>query len=336
MSLHYSDILDTAYGHINEIKQKLDSLLDSKAGVKLHPLLDIDTITHLIVEDLAWFALHDPAADKKVARILCYSSFTAVLHYRLAHACWLLGECNGEFAKQLALEITSFAKSVSGAEIHPAADIGKRFVLDHGVNTVIGETTVIGDECYILGDVTIGAYGISNNPCGKRHPSLGDNVQVGAGARLLGPISIGDNSFIAPFSVVTESIPANSRISIVNQLQVTSYSNKIRRLRVSGLTVTENNIVLFGNRFIKPDLKLLDANFQVVADLYPVVVEKTSIFIKVKVTIPVISEVETVHLKIEDYGEEVVMLSPPDLLQCIRYYRGYKKQAISTPAICII
>lgn len=325
-----------ALSHIKELQQQLDSLLDSPDGKKLRPLLNFDTIVNFIVEDLAWFALHDPAADKKIARVLNYSSFAAVLHYRLAHACWLLGDQCGEFAKQLALEITSAAKRASGAEIHPAAFIGERFVLDHGVNTVIGETVVIGDECYILGDVTIGAYGISSNPYGKRHPTLGNNVQVGAGARLLGPITIGDGSFISPYSVVIESIPPSSRVSIVNQLQIQTNPNKLRRLRVSGVAVTENSIVLIGNGFIKPGLQLLDANFQFIADLYPTIIERTTLFIRAQVSIPILPEVETVHLKIEDCGEEVVLLSPHDLVQCIRYYSGYKKKSVSSPTICII
>lgn len=103
-------------------------------------------------------------------------------------------------------------KLKSGAEIHFKAKIGKRFILDHGYGTVFGDTTVIGNDCYILGGVTLGATGISRNSKAPRHPIVGNNVQVGCFSKVLGRINIGDNVFIGAGCTVTKDIPPNCRI----------------------------------------------------------------------------------------------------------------------------
>ncbi|MFC0691025.1 serine O-acetyltransferase [Paraburkholderia humisilvae] len=99
--------------------------------------------------------------------------------------------------------------------------IGKRFILDHGVGTVVGETAVIGDDCYILGGVTLGAVGIAGNPPGKRHPVLGDRVEVGAFTRILGRVEIGDEVFIGPHCVITQDVPSGSIVTVRTSVQIT-------------------------------------------------------------------------------------------------------------------
>jgi serine O-acetyltransferase len=172
-----------------------------------------------VAEDLHAYAERDPASCGRTELILdTYASFKAVLFHRLAHQVWLRGELVER--ELLAHRLANAGKLQSGVEIHPAARIGKRFVLDHGFGTVIGETSEIGDDCYLLSGVTLGASGIADNPGGKRHPSLGKGVEIGAGARILGAVHIGDHAFISPACVITHDVPAHSRVSIVNQLQM--------------------------------------------------------------------------------------------------------------------
>ncbi len=105
--------------------------------------------------------------------------------------------------------MSQHAKWVTGVEIHPAATIGRRLVIDHGTGIVVGATTEIGDDCLLYQCVTLGGTGISN---GKRHPTLGNNVMVGSGAKILGPIRIGDHVRVAANAVVLQDVPANSTV----------------------------------------------------------------------------------------------------------------------------
>jgi serine acetyltransferase len=138
------------------------------------------------VQDLHALAQRDPAAHGSWRYVWnTYSSFRAVLAYRVAHALHTGGQGNdcSERCTGAARAITETAKVQTGVEIHPAAVIGRRFVLDHAVGTVIGETAMIGDDCYVLQGVLIGARGIADNPDERRHPRLGHRVEVGGLAR---------------------------------------------------------------------------------------------------------------------------------------------------------
>lgn len=178
----------------------------------------------LALGDLTAFANKDPAAHGRCEIIaMGYTSYKAVLHYRLAHA--LLNHCSAPAGDRQSLQaavtlIASRGKLLSGAEIHAGSHIGKRFVLDHGYGTVIGETTVIGNDCYILGGVVLGAQGISGNPQGKRHPTLGDRVEIGAFARVFGNITIGNDVFIAPHCVIKQDIADQTIITLKSELQI--------------------------------------------------------------------------------------------------------------------
>jgi serine O-acetyltransferase len=146
--------------------------------------------------DLHAFAAKDPASKGSTLSVAQgASSYKAVAHFRLAHA--LLGAVSDcytarEMQTRAAL-LSCRGRLLSGAEIHPRRVIGKRLVLDHGWGTVIGETTRIGDDCYVLCGVTLGAAGIAGNPAGKRHPTIGDRVQIGAYACVFGDVTIGDD-----------------------------------------------------------------------------------------------------------------------------------------------
>jgi len=173
-------------------------------------------------EDLLVFSEKDPAARFDPAIVAAhYSSYRAVLHYRLAHELFLAAEKNNiSDLEDCARIVSARGKLLSGAEIHHYCTIGKRFVLDHGIGTVIGETCSIGDDCYILGGVTMGSMGIANNPSCKRHPTIGDRVEIGAFARLYGNITIGDDVFIGPHCAIKEDILSGSIVTTRSEKQV--------------------------------------------------------------------------------------------------------------------
>ena len=150
--------------------------------------------------DVNAFRQRDPAATSDVEIMLLYSGFHARLAHRLSHALYKKGHTFSARA------VSQGAKFITGIEIHPGATIGRGLVIDHGSGVVIGETAEIGDNCTIYQGVTLGGTG---KDTGKRHPTLGDNVMVGAGAKVLGPIKIGNNVRIAAGAVVLTDIPDN-------------------------------------------------------------------------------------------------------------------------------
>ncbi len=151
-------------------------------------------------EDIAVVKEKDPAARSSFEIVLTYSGLKAVRSYRRAHWFYMHGFYT------IARIISQRSRHKTGIEIHPGAQIGKGLFIDHGMGVVIGETTVIGDNCLLYQGVTLGGTGKDK---GKRHPTLGNNVMVGAGAKVLGPIEIGDNVKIAANAVVLKPIPSN-------------------------------------------------------------------------------------------------------------------------------
>lgn len=143
----------------------------------------------------------DPAARSPLEVRLLYSGYKAVMSHRKAH--WFYKR-NMKF---IARWISERSKRKTGIEIHPGAVVGKNLMIDHGVGVVIGETTVIGDNCTIYQCVTLGGTG---KETGKRHPTIGNNVLIGSGAKVLGPFTVGDNSRIAAGAVVLDAVPANA------------------------------------------------------------------------------------------------------------------------------
>lgn len=163
----------------------------------------------------------DPAARNSFEVLTTYPGLHAVLWYRLSHWLWGLG------LKWLARFISGLARWFTGIEIHPAAKIGNRFFIDHGMGVVIGETAEIGDDCTLYHGVTLG--GTSWNE-GKRHPTLGNRVVVGAGAKVLGPIEIGDDARIGSNAVVIKSVPNNRTVvGIPGRVVETNLSAKEKR-----------------------------------------------------------------------------------------------------------
>ncbi|MDH3504725.1 MAG: serine O-acetyltransferase [Nitrospirota bacterium] len=156
-----------------------------------------------ITEDLHAVFERDPAATSRWEVLLAYSGFHALLAHRLAHWLW---RTNLPIIPRL---ISQLARWVTGIEIHPGAQIGRGFFIDHGMGVVIGETAIIGDFVTLFQGVTLGGTGKER---GKRHPTLGNHVVVGAGAKVLGNITIGDFVKIGANSVVLRSVPSNSTV----------------------------------------------------------------------------------------------------------------------------
>ncbi len=154
-----------------------------------------------IADDIAAVRERDPAAKSDIEILLLYSGVHAILAYRVAHKLYL---SEHYFA---ARAVSQWARHKTGIEIHPGATIGRRLFIDHGMGVVIGETTEIGDDCTLYQGVTLGGTG---KDVGKRHPTLGNNVLVGAGAKVLGPFTIADNAKIAANAVVLKEVPENS------------------------------------------------------------------------------------------------------------------------------
>ena len=152
-------------------------------------------------ETIAAYQARDPAARSWLEILLLYPGIKAVRSHRLAHWCYRHN------LKFLARAISQRSRRRTGIEIHPGATIGRRLVIDHGMGIVIGETAEIGDDCLIYHGVTLGGTG---KDVGKRHPTIGNNVLIGTGAKVLGPIRVGDNSRIAANSVVLKEIPEDS------------------------------------------------------------------------------------------------------------------------------
>ncbi len=163
---------------------------------------DIDFIKNYIEEEIKVVRERDPAIHSKW-EVFLYSSFWAVLMYRIAHRFYLK---KNYFIARL---ISQIARDRTGIEIHPGAKIGKGFFIDHGSGVVVGETTVIGNNVTLYQGVTLGGTGKEK---GKRHPTLEDNVMVSVGAKVLGSFTIGENSKIGAGSVVLEEIPPNCTV----------------------------------------------------------------------------------------------------------------------------
>lgn len=154
-------------------------------------------------ESIEAYKKNDPAARSSMEILLLYSGFHATQQHRLAH--WL----HTHDLKFAARAVSQFTRLTTGIEIHPGARIGKRLVIDHGSGVVIGETVEIGDDCLIYQGATLGGAGVT---CGKRHPTIGNNVMIGSGAKVLGPFKVGDNAKIAANSVVLREVPPDCTV----------------------------------------------------------------------------------------------------------------------------
>lgn len=156
-----------------------------------------------IKEDIRVIYEKDPAANNLAEVLFCYPGLQALISHRIAHK---LAYWGVPFVPRF---ISYLTRIITGIEIHPKAQIGNRFFIDHGEGVVIGETTVIGDDVLIYQQVTLGGTG---NEHGKRHPTIGNNVIIGAGAKILGNITIGDNTRVGAGSVIVDDVPEHCTV----------------------------------------------------------------------------------------------------------------------------
>ncbi len=185
-------------------------------------------------ETLSAYQKRDPAARSKLEIFLLYPGVHALLYHRAAHWCY------GHHMKFFARCLSQWSRFWTGIEIHPGAKIGRRLVIDHGMGIVIGETAEIGDDCLLYHGVTLGGTGKDQ---GKRHPTIGNNVLVSTGAKVLGPFKVGDNSRIAANAVVLSEVPDNSTaVGIPAQIvridgRSTHYADEVDQTSVNNPTL---------------------------------------------------------------------------------------------------
>ncbi|MBM3250020.1 MAG: serine O-acetyltransferase [Candidatus Omnitrophica bacterium] len=166
-------------------------------------LLKLVLIWVFFKEDIRAAKKRDPAARNPLEILLLYQGLHALIAHRIAHFFY---KAHMFFLARL---ISQFSRWMTGIEIHPGATIGNRFFIDHGMGVVIGETAIVGDDVLLYQGVTLGGTGLEK---GKRHPTIGNNVVVGTGAKILGNITVGDNSYIGANAVVIRDVPANSTV----------------------------------------------------------------------------------------------------------------------------
>lgn len=166
-------------------------------------LIKLSIIALFFYSDIRAAQKRDPAAKSFIEILLLYQGLHAMVAYRVAH---FLYNMRLFF---LARYISQLIRFATGIEIHPGARIGKRFFIDHGMGVVIGETAIVGDDVLIYQGVTLGGTGLEK---GKRHPTIGSNIVIGAGAKVLGNITVGDNSYIGSNAVVIKDVPPNSTV----------------------------------------------------------------------------------------------------------------------------
>ena len=166
----------------------------------------LNAVWSRIQEDLDTAMREDPAATNKLEVALMYPGVHAVWAYRLAHRIWQHQPALRPFARA----ISQLARGITGVEIHPGAIIGRRFFIDHGMGVVIGETAEIGDDVLMYHQVTLGGRSRGRF---KRHPTIGNHVLLGAGAKIIGPITVGDGSKVGANALVVHDVPPNSVVT---------------------------------------------------------------------------------------------------------------------------
>jgi serine O-acetyltransferase len=181
----------------------MNILLIIIAAILVLAVIKIIVFSILFREEIKAAKLRDPAAKSSLEILLLYQGLHALIIHRIAHFLY------ERHLFLLARILSQISRKWSGIEIHPGAQIGKRFFIDHGMGVVIGETAIVGDDVLLYQGATLGGTGIEK---GKRHPTIGNNVVIGAGAKVLGNITVGENSYIGANAVVIKDVPANSTV----------------------------------------------------------------------------------------------------------------------------
>ena len=209
----------------------------------------------LILSDLNAVVLRDPATSSKWEAALCSSGFHAILCYRFNHFLW---QKNLKLIARILSQMTRF---LTGIEIHPAASIGEGFFIDHGMGVVIGETSVIGDRVTLYQNVTLGGVNLfdkKGKTSGKRHPSIGDDVVIGAGAQVLGPIHIGNNVKIGANAVVVKDVKDGASVVGIAAHQILKKSSSENIFCAYGLDRNFTDPISDEIKFLRNRIKALE------------------------------------------------------------------------------
>lgn len=216
----------------------------------------------LIKEDIACVFERDPAAQTLWEIVFVYPGFHAVLIHRVCHRLWMNG------FKFIANSIAHISRWLTGIEIHPGAIVGRRFFIDHGMGVVIGETTIIGNDCTLYQGVTLGGTSWHK---GKRHPTLKNGVVVGAGAKILGPIEIGENARVGSNSVIIKPVPDGATVvGIPGRVVGTQDAQNIERRKIAnkmgfdayGATTNSPDPVAYAINHMLDHIQLMDRQMQ--------------------------------------------------------------------------
>ncbi len=207
-------------------------------------------------ELLSAYQARDPAARSKIEVFLLYPGVHALLYHRLAHGLYR------RRLRFLARMVSQWSRFWTGIEIHPGATIGRRFVIDHGMGIVIGETAEIGDDVLLYQGVTLGGTGKEK---GKRHPTIGNNVMIGSGAKVLGPFAVGEGSRIASNAVVLSAVPENATavgvparvVRIGNQKN--DFASEVDHVNITDPFQKEMQAVLYRLEFLEKYLDRYEA-----------------------------------------------------------------------------
>lgn len=269
-------------------------------------------------EDVAFIAQSDPAAtSKQLVKQNASNGLIATVYYRVAHTLDAIGKAfKLTNLSTKSFELTQFAATQTGIEIHPSAKIEPGFFIDHGQGIVIGQTAEVGKHCTIFNGVILGSRNVLNPKSTKRHPTLKNNVTVCAGAKILGDIVLGDNVFVSPNAVVIDSIEEDSDVLIVNQLQIkkrksphTAYLPS-QQLIVYGVTPKfKNSICILGEGIYNPNVIVMQRGGKQI--LHQITYwDKNKIFLKFKSTTPFSKdEIKGIKLVVFSNSNKVVLLN---------------------------
>lgn len=319
--LHQDDIQYQIYLKISKVLNQFISYkdyIDLNLSTPRAKYLETQII-HKLYSDLLSFVERDPASNGSANIILqAYKSFEAVVYYRIANEIRYCNDLTYESRHRLARKISEYAKYQTGIEINPGAKIGNGFVIDHGTGTVIGETTEIGNNCYILQGVILGARGIANNPKGKRHPCIGNNVEIGAFSRVLGPVNIGNNVMIAPCAVVLNDIPSNQKVIIKNQIQLIKNNNIFSNINVYALVPKEDSVfVIYGENLENSHIIAVDEYYIPIENIKISIQIRTNKYLAFKIEYQRSSDMEignSINLQIMiDENESIYLINNPFL-----------------------
>lgn len=243
------------------------------------------------ITDVIRFAESDPAAKGSCEYVyMSYKGIKALMYYRIAQTIWtseILENVDKSILATIVRKLCEDGKVETGIDIHPFAKIGEGCVIDHGVGTkittdfsyegdtvVIGETTIIGDYCTILNDVVIGAADVNQGASeGKRHPTIGNHVTICAGVKILGNIKIGNNVFICPGCRIVQDIPDDTKVVIINQLQIMKKKGKTT-LILDGLVYDGKYLRLYGEDIEDVDIKIVNSQYIEKTDLQITIIER--------------------------------------------------------------